>query len=262
MKSIAELVAVHPQLANLRGRVPDDVIEREVSSKLEAYLRLEPVARSRIPSVRLCDVFGDEVEQAAIRLERFLGQWGNISVEEVCKICLIVSWLRPGRVFEFGTYNGMTTLQIALNAPADCLIYTLDVDPTSDEASRLEIGEIDGFLAQKAGGFVAVVGEYFSGSPQSERIRQILVDSLEFDATPLANTVDFVFVDAGHTYPYVKSDSQKALEMLTPNGVIVWHDYLQLLHPDVTQFLVELESQGHRIQHLRGTNLAVLRNGG
>jgi len=66
-----------------------------------------------------------------------------------------------------------------------------------------------------------------------------------------------VFVDAGHTYRYVKSDTEKALKMLRPGGVILWHDYMQLLHPDVVQCLCEKAEVGLNIGHLRGTSLAV-----
>src|SRR5437762_8515397 len=48
--------------------------------------------------------------------------WGNVSVESVCKIGLIIRWLRPRRILEIGTYNGMTTLQMALNAPPECTV--------------------------------------------------------------------------------------------------------------------------------------------
>jgi len=69
--------------------------------------------------------------------------------------------------------------------------------------------------------------------------------------------MDVVFVDAGHTYPYVKSDTENALSMLRPGGVILWHDYLQVLHPDVTQCLYEYRLAGLPIYHLRGTTLAL-----
>ena len=33
--------------------------------------------------------------------------------------------------------------------------------------------------------------------------------------------VDFIFVDAGHTYECVKSDTLNALQILSPKGVIL-----------------------------------------
>jgi predicted O-methyltransferase YrrM len=69
--------------------------------------------------------------------------------------------------------------------------------------------------------------------------------------------VDLVFIDAGHTYDYVKRDTDQALTMLRPGGVIVWHDCFQVLHPDVTRRLCELAEEGMAIHHFYNTNLAV-----
>ena len=37
--------------------------------------------------------------------------------------------------------------------------------------------------------------------------------------------MDLIFIDADHTYNAVVNDSNKAMEMLRPGGVLVWHDY-------------------------------------
>ncbi len=247
----------YPQLLTLQGKVPDNLVEAEVGEKAPRFEKHAALARQVIPTVRLCDVFPPELEHGRVVLENFLGLWGNITVEEVCKIALIAAWLRPRRVFEFGTYNGMTTRQIALNTPQDCEIVTMDIDPASEAVAQLEIGGIDRFLANKSGVFNFRVGEYFLGSPQAVKINQIWGDTLALDTTVYSRQMDLVFVDAGHTYRYVKSDTEKALKMLRPGGVILWHDYNQLLHPDVMQCLCEEAQSGVRIGHLRGTSLAV-----
>lgn len=244
-----------PQLRNLLGKVPVSMIREELGPKVALYDEVVARIGSLIPTVRLCDVFPAELEAGKITLERFLGQWGNISIEELCKICLIVAWLKPKSVFEFGTYNGMTTLQMALNTPDDCHITTLDVPPS--QAVSLEIGGIDGVLAQKAGAFDLAIGHYFKESKVVDKILQVWGDSTRFNFEPFAQQMDFVFVDAGHTYAYVKADTQNALKMIRPGGVIVWHDYHQVLHPDVMVCLGEFAADGMRIVHLRGTNLAV-----
>ena len=248
---------VYPQFVTLRGKVPDEIVEREVAPKATQFAEISPAARQHIPTVPLANVFPAEIEEGKIQLQHFLGQWGNISVEEVCKIALICSWLRPKTIFEFGTYNGMTTLQLALNSPPDCIVHTLDLDPLSPETAALDVGEIDGFLARKQGAFGLPVGGYFASRPLATKVRQLLGNSLAFDFSPYHHAMDMIFVDAGHTYECVKSDTSAALRMIRPGGVILWHDYMQLLHPDVTRHLVECSLAGYRIFHLRGTHLAV-----
>jgi len=247
----------YPQLLTLRGKVPDAIIEAEVGEKAPRFEEYAAKAREIIPLARLCDVFPTELESGRIMLENFLGFWGNITIEEVCKIALIAAWLKPRQVFEFGTYNGMTTRQIALNTPADCTITTMDVDPASPQVAQLDIGAVDRHLAQKIGAFNVRVGAYFARTAEAARIRQILGDSLTLDAEPYRGQMDLVFIDAGHTYRYVNSDTKNALNMIRPGGVILWHDYMQVLHPDVTQYLVQLAKEGLKIYHLRGTSLAV-----
>lgn len=256
---LMEWLTRYLQLENLRGKVPDDVLQRELGEKVPRFEALLPRARQVIRTVRLDEVFPAELEQGRIELERFLGQWGNVSVEEVCKIALIVRWLKPRAVFEFGTYNGMTTLQIALNAPDDCVLRTLDVPPQA--AAMLEVGEIDRHLAQKLGFFDVPIGGFFKGHRVEPRIQQLWGDSLAFDSSPFEGSIDLVYVDAGHTYPYVIADSLSAFRMVRPGGVILWHDCYQVLHPDVLQALCEFAEKGRQIHHLRGTCLAVYREG-
>jgi len=110
----------YPQLRTLRGLVPDEVVEREIAVKGEAFEHWRRLAEARIPTVKLNQVFPAELERGRVVLENFLGQWGNVSVEELCKIRLIARYLRPRAVFEFGTFNGCTALQLAMNTPDDC----------------------------------------------------------------------------------------------------------------------------------------------
>jgi predicted O-methyltransferase YrrM len=249
-----------PELLTLRGKVPDEVIAREVAEKEREFVHWRTQATALIPAVRLRDVLPERVESGRITLHHFLGQWGNVSVEEIAKMALIAKWLRPRAILEFGTYNGMTTLQLAINSPANCTVHTVDLPPDAAEVGDLAIGEIDQFLAAKLGAFSFEVGHYFHGAPQESRIHQIWGDSTRLDYSAYAGAVDMVFVDAGHTYEYVKSDTNNALQMVRPGGVVLWHDYLQVLHPGVTRVLAELCADGYVLSHLRGTHLAVYRD--
>src|ERR1700685_440212 len=42
-------------------------------------------------------------------------------------LATLVKELGPQTIFEIGTYNGFTTLHLAVNSPASCRIYTLDL---------------------------------------------------------------------------------------------------------------------------------------
>ena len=67
--------------------------------------------------------------QIKIRLSSQLPKNGNMSLEEILAVCSIVKAYQPTSILEIGTFNGLTTLNMALNSPIDTKIHTLDLDP-------------------------------------------------------------------------------------------------------------------------------------
>src|SRR5207249_4338025 len=74
---------------------------------------------SRIRTVTLSEVIPD-VARIPIELRKCFPQHGNMTGEEIILLCVIVRWAKPSRIFEFGTFNGNTTLQLAANAGPSC----------------------------------------------------------------------------------------------------------------------------------------------
>lgn len=245
----------YPSLSTLRGVVDDQVVERVIGERAEEFEEMRKQARQKIKSVSLSEVFPKELENAGIYLERFLGHWGNIRVEAIAKIALIVSYFKCKNVFEFGTFNGMSTLQMALNTPEDGRVYTLDLPPGAHTSTQNPLGELDIIVAKHLfEHFGTTVGSYFKDHPAGNKITQLLGDSSTFDFSPYYGKMNLVFIDAAHDYENKKSDSENALKMLAPNGVILWDNYDDVLQPDVTRYLIEF-SEKHPVCHLRGTFL-------
>ena len=82
----------------------------------------------------------------------------------------------------------------------------------------------------------------WSIAPEAARIRQVYCNSMDFDHTPFAHKADLIFIDAGHAYECVCSDSAKSLVMIAPGGVILWHDY-HYAHEGVFRCLNELAAK-------------------
>jgi predicted O-methyltransferase YrrM len=185
-----------------------------------------------------------------IRLERSLPKViGNVTIDELANIALLCQQLKPQIIFEFGTFNGRTTLNLAANAPPDAKVYTLDL--SADDPIGLTIEQEDGayHLGRESGNF-------FRDSPLRDKIEQLWCDSARFDETPFRGRVDLVFVDGAHSYEYVRSDSAKALAMVRPGGIVVWHDYCAW-YPGVSRGLHELLPR-YPLKHIEGTHLAIL----
>jgi hypothetical protein len=150
-------------------------------------------------------------------------------------LATIVSALQPKKIFETGTFRGVAALTMALNAP-DADIYTLDLPEvvTPDELETLTKGDKEWVrLSRTSTGFA------FVGHPAAARIHQLRGNSLTFDPpASLANT-GLCFIDGGHSYDCIKADTETALKILSPNGVIVWDDYTWFID-GVSEYLTEL----------------------
>lgn len=172
-----------------------------------------------------------------------------LPLAELLTLSAICKHTRPLRIFEIGTYTGSSTLLMAMSAPSEVEIFTLDLDPYEG---------VDHPEAQNPQS--SIVGSSYRGMPLERNIHQLLGDSLTFDYKPFHNSIDLVLIDANHTYDFVKADTEKAFRLLRPGGIIIWDDYVwDPLYPEcigVSQRVHEL-AESHRINQIAGTRLAI-----
>ena len=90
------------------------------------------------------------------------------------------------------------------------------------------------------------------------RITQLHGDSATFDWSPYAGRAGLVFVDGSHAYDYVRKDSETALRLAAPGGLVLWHDYGRW--EGVSRALDELEAQRRLgLRQIAGTSLVIWR---
>ena len=156
------------------------------------------------------------------------------SCKERVFMAMLLAKQRPRRVFEFGTAHGGTLYNLALNAPQDCEFFSMDIKRLGREGP--------------------VLNEFFA----DPRVHRILCDSRRFDYAPLSGSCDLIFVDACHSYEMARHDSLKAFEMLSPDGIILWHDYhaIPQFKTGVRPFLEKL-SHALELRYVPGTSLAI-----
>ena len=152
-------------------------------------------------------------------------------------------------IFEFGTFRGDTAWLLAHNLPR-ARIFTLDLGgPHAIADAALELTDAEYFETWDR-------GSRFRGTPEGERITQLLGDSATFDFSRFSGAMDLVFIDASHSYSYVKSDTEAALRMLSETGTIAWDDYTY--YPGIFAYLHELAPTLDRpLYHILGTRLAL-----
>jgi predicted O-methyltransferase YrrM len=188
------------------------------------------------------------VDLADLAVDRMLVE-GDVSRH--CRLVLsaMAKLLECRNVFEIGTYLGQTSWALAHNNP-QAHVYTLDL-PSLEAVNELkyDVTDPEYFVAWNR-------GIRFAGTPEASRITQLFGDSATFDFSPYRGKMDLVFIDGGHSEPYVRSDTRAALEMLSEHGTIVWDDYLY--YPGIYKVVNELSaSMRPGVFHIVGTRLAV-----
>jgi predicted O-methyltransferase YrrM len=178
---------------------------------------------------------------------------GNVRVSELGIISALAADCADGtNLFEIGTFDGRTTLNLALNSPPRCEVYTLNLPPDLKTKFEIEKGERHLVDKPKPGSRIDKVRSLCPTA--MAKIHQLLGDSAAFDYTPYENSCSLVFVDGSHAYDYAKSDTRAAIKIARAGGVIIWHDYG--IWEGVTKALEELEQQeSHGLRNIRGTSL-------
>lgn len=158
-------------------------------------------------------------------------------------------------IFEFGTCRGTTALNLAMNT--DAQVYTLDLDYQIPDRGSSEEHYTELALANRN-------KLDFIGTKWDARVTVLRGNSRKFNYFPYLNKMDLVFVDGGHDYETVKSDTEAAFEMVQGRDVacIAWHDYREPLHSGITFLLDEMGERGTELFHVEDTVLCLWFSGG
>lgn len=193
-----------------------------------------------VPSLHLREMFPRTPTDpnSAVKLMPGTALDGGPNIIEQFILCALVKKIQPSTILEIGTFRGGTTWHLYDNAPADAVIYTLDLP--DDEVPR-DVTDLD-LAANKIRPFL----------PKSERVRQILINSKKWDGI-LERKVQFAFIDADHSYEGIRNDTEKALISMDNCACICWHDSLEDdFGYGTMRYLLELLGKGWKLFRLRG----------
>jgi predicted O-methyltransferase YrrM len=109
--------------------------------------------------------------------------------------------MSPRRILEFGTAEGRTTINLALQAPEKTEVITVNAPPLGS------------------------VGVLYHGHPLESKITEVLVDLTRHDWTSYYNSIDFIFCDALDSLKGVAIETSIAFSMVRLGGIVLWHDY-------------------------------------
>jgi predicted O-methyltransferase YrrM len=170
-----------------------------------------------VPTAALSEIFPGADDAEVTMLPRLVRTDTMAMPEhELLVLGALVRALQPQLIVEFGTFQGGSTLVMAANMPESGRIVTIDIAPT-DRPTHVHglgvgMGDFD-------------VGCLFRGTRFAHKIEQRFANTVEFSERDLIGQADLVFVDADHTYEFVKRDTETAQRLLKADGSILWHDY-------------------------------------
>jgi predicted O-methyltransferase YrrM len=163
-------------------------------------------------------------------------------MEQFC-LAAIAAAHNAQNIFEIGTFDGSTSLMLARTVP-EAHVYTLNLPPEGKTSK--------GFREAQAR-----ASESFQRAPEGKRITQLYGDSRFFDFSPYYDRMDLVIVDGGHMAACVIPDTENALRMIAPGGVIVWDDYCERF-PDVVAAVDNFaKRRGLFVMRLASTEFAI-----
>jgi predicted O-methyltransferase YrrM len=195
---------------HLDGGTPSPPLARKDEKQL-ANLEAEEHFRRLRKACRLRDLplgaILPGVDRLAVPLGAINAETGHPNHAEMLYVVAAAQQRRARRIFEFGTFMGRTTFHLAA-ANSDAHVWTLDLPREENPWA-----------------FAEHVGSYFTDTPEGARITSIRERSERFSPDALKGSMDFIWVDADHSYAGVKNDTNKALSMLAPGGAIMWHDF-------------------------------------
>lgn len=208
-----------------------------------------------VPEITIGELLGSDI---SLKLTEVDAIEGNVIECELLVIAALVHQTEPRVCFEIGTFDGRTTVNMAINQPAGGQVFTLDLPRSEKDSTRLMLDKSEVRYIDKPAS-----GARFAGHQLAERIIQLYGDSATYDVSRFHNNVDFMFIDGSHSYDYAKSDSLMAARMVRPEtGIMLWHDYDSPYWPGVTQAMNELyltNPEFSGLRHIRNTSLCILK---
>lgn len=212
---------------------------------------------SPIPPCTVPEVEADKISdpKTAIELRHPIGVDGNIPLAQLVVMMRLIRSHDPQGIFEIGTFDGRTTLNMAANSGEGARIITLDLPAGQIQDAALPTDSGDSAYSEKLAS-----GARFRSDPLASKITQVYGDSATFDYAPYNDQMDLVFIDGSHSYEYVLSDTKNARMLLRDGkGWILWDDYG--VWEGVTRALNELHKSDPDyagMLHVKGTPLALI----
>ncbi len=216
--------------------------------RTEAPADAMPLDDGTIPFVPVQELhralgFQTPIDYPASSLTKSLGAW-KMEIDDMPIFRYLYRHFRPRRHLEFGTWQGAGVVYClqecdatvwTLNLPfgesqpngepaysGDGDSYGLGTSLVGEWARRIGLPEQREYPTDSFG----FIGRFYLEKQLGHRVCQIFCDSRQWDTSNYPpGFFDTALIDGGHFPEIVASDSRKALSLLRPGGLVLWHDF-------------------------------------
>ena len=187
--------------------------------------------------------FTTSIDYPQSSLEKPLDAW-KMEIDDMPIFRYLYRHFRPTRHLEFGTWQGAGVVYCleecdatvwTLNLPfgeskpdggpmysGDGESYGLSTSLVGEWANRIGLPKRRDYRTDSFG----FIGRFYLEKQIGHRVCQIFCDSRQWDTSHYPTAFfDSALVDGGHYPDVVASDTRKALGLLRPGGLIMWHDF-------------------------------------
>lgn len=143
---------------------------------------------------------------------------GGVNIGDQRALYHLIAHLKPKKVLEIGTFVGCSTVHIALALKqngANAQMTTVDINDVNNESSK----------PWKQFGSPRSPYENLVKTGCEELVNFVHQNSVPFLENTAEGKFDFIFLDGGHKAVEVYQEVALALNRLSPDGVILLHDY-------------------------------------
>lgn len=187
--------------------------------------------------------FPDPLEYPRTSREKPLTKW-KMEIDDSPIFRYLYRNFKPGRHLEFGTWQGTGVLYCL--EECDATVWTINIPEGQTESGGdwayancmydllpQWAKDIPEWVTEKIFGGVryqtdaiGMIGRYYLEKKLGGRVCQIYCDSRDWDVSNYpASFFDSVLIDGGHSADVVMNDTRKALGLVRPGGLVMWHDF-------------------------------------
>jgi hypothetical protein len=148
---------------------------------------------------------------------------------EIIILCTLAKYSK--NIFEIGTLYGFTSCNMSYFNKG--IVYTLDC---------LDWGKVR----------------------KNNNVINFIADSMDFNFKRFHNSIDMFYIDGGHSYDVVKSDTVNAWDCIRQNGFLIWHDIYGCIdghdYSGCTRAILEFVNEiDGKLYWIEGTRLGILK---